>query len=61
VSVFWILILTLALAFLQAAYFTRVNLKKVEYTRRFTRRTVFEGEHVGMVEVIRAATKEKKN
>jgi len=53
VSVFWILILTLALAFLQAAYFTRVNLKKVEYTRRFTRRTVFEGEHVGMVEVIR--------
>ncbi len=52
-SVFWIVLLTLALAGLQSLVFSRLSLKKIEYDRRFTRRSVFEGEHVGMVEVIR--------
>ena len=52
-SVFWIVLLSLALAAGQAALFSRTNLRKVEYTRRFSRPNAFEGEHVGLVEVIR--------
>ncbi len=52
-SVFWILLLTLALAALQALLFARFNLKRVEYERRFSKPSVFEGERVGLVEVIR--------
>ena len=50
----WVLLLALAfLAFIQRLALTRWGLKGLSYTRRFSRKTVFEGEEADLIEVIR--------
>ncbi len=48
----WIMVIVAVLAILQTMYYNRFGLKKVSYTRRFSRERVFEGEKVELVEVL---------
>ena len=46
----WIMVVVAILAVLQTIYYNRFGLRKVSYTRRFSRERVFEGEQVELVE-----------
>ena len=48
----WIMVVVAVLAILQTIYYNRFGLRKVSYTRRFSRERVFEGEKVELVEVL---------
>ena len=48
----WIMVVVAILAVLQTIYYNRFGLRKVSYTRRFSRERVFEGEQVELVEVL---------
>jgi len=48
----WIMVIVAVLAILQTMYYNRFGLRKVSYTRRFSRERVFEGEKVELVEVL---------
>lgn len=54
-SVLWILVVAGALAVLQSLLFSLTNLRRIHYTRRFSRATAYEGETVELIEVIRNA------
>lgn len=49
----WFVAVAAVLAFMQALLFSIFNLKKLTYKRYFSRKSVFEGEKLEMVEVIR--------
>ncbi len=48
----WIMIIVAVIAIVQTAYYNKNGLKKVTYTRRFSKSKVFEGEKVELVEVL---------
>ena len=48
----WIMVIVAILAVLQTVYYNRFGLRKVSYSRRFSRERVFEGEQVELVEVL---------
>lgn len=48
----WIMVIVALLAVLQTVYYNRFGLRKVSYTRRFSRERVFAGEQVELVEVL---------
>lgn len=48
----WIMVIVAVLAILQTVYYNKNGLKKVSYTRRFSKERVFEGEKVELVEVL---------
>ena len=54
-SVLWILVVAGALMLLQSVLFSLTNLRKLNYTRRFSRPSAYEGETVELIEVIRNA------
>ena len=51
-NLFWLLIVLLALGGAQSFVFSRFNFKSLKYTRTFSKRSVYEGETVEMVEQI---------
>lgn len=51
-NMFWLLLVLLALGSLQAFVFGRFGFKKLSYTREFSKRSVYEGETVELVEQI---------
>ena len=51
-NLFWLLIVLLALGGAQSFVFSRFNFKLLKYTRTFSKRSVYEGETVEMVEQI---------
>ncbi|MBR4703697.1 MAG: DUF58 domain-containing protein [Oscillospiraceae bacterium] len=48
----WMMVVVAILAVLQTIYYNRFGLRKVSYTRHFSRERVFEGEQVELVEVL---------
>lgn len=48
----WIMVIVAVLAILQTIYYNHYGLRKVSYTRRFSRERAFEGEQVELVEVL---------
>lgn len=52
-TAFWIILIVGILALIQVAYYQRHALRKVSYTRSFSRRRCFAGERVELVEVLR--------
>jgi len=53
VNIVWIIVVALALAVLQTMLFSLTNLRRLTYRRYFSRKTVYEGEKVELVEIIR--------
>ncbi len=51
-NLFWLLIVLLVLGGAQSFVFSRFNFKSLKYTRTFSKRSVYEGETVEMVEQI---------
>ena len=51
-NLFWLMLVLLALGCIQSFVFRRFGFKGVKYTREFSKRSVYEGEDVEMVEVI---------
>ena len=52
-TIFWICVLSVAVAALQSLAFRFFNLRGVRYERRFDRMTAQEGDRVALIEVIR--------
>ena len=52
-SVLWLIVLTLLFSAAQAAVFRLNNLRRLRYTRAFSRKTAFEGQVVELIEDIR--------
>lgn len=49
---FWVIVVAGLLMFLQIVYFRRVAFRKLSYSRTISRRAVYEGERIQLVEVI---------
>ena len=54
-SVLWLILLTLALAFAQAVVFKLCDMKKLTYDRYFAQNTGYEGQRIELLETIRNA------
>src|SRR5690625_3553444 len=52
ISLAWFVFITFIVAIIQASVYRRWGLSKVEYTRRFNKKAVFEGDFVELVEEI---------
>ena len=50
--VFWLILMVCVLALVQVAYYNRHGLDRVEYERRFSKKRVFAGDSLEMVEVL---------
>ena len=50
--VFWLILMVCVLALAQVAYYNRHGLDRVEYERRFSKKRVFAGDSLEMVEVL---------
>ena len=51
-NLFWLLVVLLALGWLQSLVFGKFNFKGIKYTRYFGKRAVYEGETVELIEQI---------
>ena len=54
-NIVWILLVAGVLLVTQSAFFALTSLRRIQYTRRFSRQTAYEGEEVELIEVIRNA------
>lgn len=52
-NIFWIMVVGLTLAIAQAVLFSKLGLKRINYTRYFNRSYANEGEQVQLIEIIR--------
>ncbi len=52
ISLLWFIVITFIVAVIQSSIYRRWGLSKVEYTRYFNKRAVFEGDFVEMIESI---------
>lgn len=52
-TIFWIFVVAVVVAVLQAAVFNFFNLRRIEYTRYFSKDVAYEGDKLELVEVIK--------
>ncbi len=52
-KIIWIMVVAAALTVIQALVFKMTNLRRLSYSRRFSRTAVHEGEQIELIEVIR--------
>jgi len=53
VNIIWIMVVALAFAVVQSLVFSTANLRRLHYSRRFSRPFAHEGDKIEMIEVIR--------
>ena len=54
-NIVWILLVAGALLVAQSVFFSLTSLRRIQYTRSFSRQTAYEGDEVELIEVIRNA------